>query len=108
MQESYRQSLLEIYPELAEHALVNFNAADVMVFLGRKLTGNFQGETITDTEKRPQGVRMKHRMKKNSLKKEFFTEEYYSCFDFEYRMLQMIFWCRHFPWTKILFVHDAF
>ncbi|BBO15881.1 conserved hypothetical protein [Candidatus Brocadia pituitae] len=68
MQESYRQSLLEIYPEPVEHALVNFNAADVMVFLGRKLTGNFQGGIITDTKKRPQGVHMKHRMKKNSLK----------------------------------------
>ncbi len=63
-----RQSLLEIYPELVEHALVNFNASDVMAFLGRKFTGNFQGEIITDTKKRPQGLRIKHRMKKNSLK----------------------------------------
>ncbi|UJS21480.1 MAG: hypothetical protein L3J18_04020 [Candidatus Brocadia sp.] len=63
-----RQSLREIYPELVEHALVNFNASDVMTFLGRKLTGNFRGEIITDTKKRPQGVRIKHRMKKNSLK----------------------------------------
>ncbi len=44
-----RQSLTEIYPELAEHALVNFNASDVMTFLGRKLTGNFQGEILTDS-----------------------------------------------------------
>ena len=63
-----RQSLTEIYPELVEHALVNFNASDVMAFLGRKLTGNFQGEIITDTKKRQQGVRIKHRMKENSLK----------------------------------------
>lgn len=63
-----RQSLVEIYPELVEHALVTFNATDVMTFLGRKLTGNFQGEMITDTKKRPQGVRIKHRMKENSLK----------------------------------------
>lgn len=63
-----RQSLEGIYPELVEHALVKFNASDVMTFLGRKLTGNFQGEIITDTKKRPQGVRIKHRMKKNSLK----------------------------------------
>ncbi|HHT9111539.1 MAG TPA: hypothetical protein ACFYDZ_10335 [Candidatus Brocadiaceae bacterium] len=48
-----RQSLEEIYPELVEHALVNFNATDVMTFLGRKHTGNFQGEMITDTKKRP-------------------------------------------------------
>ncbi|MDN3514003.1 MAG: hypothetical protein NG747_06355 [Candidatus Brocadia sp.] len=48
-----RQSLLGIYPELVEHALVNFNASDVMIFLGRKLTGNFQGEIVTDAKKRP-------------------------------------------------------
>ncbi|UJS21708.1 MAG: hypothetical protein L3J18_05205 [Candidatus Brocadia sp.] len=63
-----RQSLLEIYPELVEHALVSFSASDVMTFLGRKLRGNFQGEMITDTKKRPQGIRIKHRMKQNSLK----------------------------------------
>lgn len=37
-----RQGLEEIYPELIEHALVNFNASDVMAFLGRKLRGHFQ------------------------------------------------------------------
>ena len=63
-----RQSLEGIYAELVEHALVNFSASDVMTFLGRKLTGNFQDEIITDTKKRPQGVRIKHRMKENSLK----------------------------------------
>ncbi|UJS22354.1 MAG: hypothetical protein L3J18_08610 [Candidatus Brocadia sp.] len=50
-----RQSLREIYPELVEHALVNFNASDVMTFLGRKLTGNFRGEIITDEEKTARG-----------------------------------------------------
>src|SRR5574340_549758 len=63
-----RQGLEEIYPELVEHALVNFNASDVMAFLGRKLRDNFQGDITTDTKKRPQGVRIKHRMKENSLK----------------------------------------
>ncbi|MFN3531416.1 MAG: hypothetical protein ACK41Q_02720 [Candidatus Brocadia sp.] len=58
-----RQSLTEIYPELVEHALINFNASDVMTFLGRKLTDNFQGEIIRNTKKRLQGVRIKHRMK---------------------------------------------
>ena len=57
-----RQSLTEIYPELVEHALVNFNASDLMTFLGRKLTENFQGDITTDTKKRPQGVLIKHRM----------------------------------------------
>lgn len=39
-----------------------------MRFLGRKLHGNFQGEVITDMKRRPQGIRVKHRMKRNSLK----------------------------------------
>lgn len=63
-----RETLTGIYPELVEHALLNFNATDVMSFLGRKLNGNFQGEVTTDTKRRPQGVRIKHRMKKNSIK----------------------------------------
>ena len=39
-----------------------------MVFLGRKLHGNFEGEVISDIKRRPQGVRIKHRMKQNSIK----------------------------------------
>jgi hypothetical protein len=45
-----------------------FGADDVMRFLGRKLHGNFQGEVITDMKRRPEGLRVKHRMKRNSLK----------------------------------------
>jgi hypothetical protein len=37
-------------------------------FLGRKLHGNFQGQVTTDRKKRPQGCRVKHRMKGNSIK----------------------------------------
>jgi hypothetical protein len=36
--------------------------------LGRKLHGNFQGQVTTDRKKRPQGCRVKHRMKGNSIK----------------------------------------
>jgi hypothetical protein len=45
-----------------------FSAEDVMRFLGRKLHGNFQGDVITDRKRRPEGRRVKHRMKSNSLK----------------------------------------
>ena len=63
-----RGDLQLIYPELVEHALLNFTAKDVMCFLGRKLTGHFAGEILTNTKDRPQGVRIKHRMKNNSIK----------------------------------------
>lgn len=36
-----RQRLIDIYPEMTEHALISFNASDVMTFLKKKLTGNF-------------------------------------------------------------------
>ena len=63
-----RQDLEEIYPALVEHALVSFSCDDVMVFLGRKMHSAFQGEVVSDIKKRPQGVRIKHRMKSNSIK----------------------------------------
>jgi hypothetical protein len=36
--------------------------------LGRKLTGNFKSKLITDHKKRPEGRRVKHRIKKNWIK----------------------------------------
>jgi hypothetical protein len=63
-----RQSLEDILPDLVEHASLHFSAEDILGFLGRKLHGNFQGEVTTDRKRRPQGVRVKHRMKGNSLK----------------------------------------
>ena len=63
-----RESLGRIMPELFDHALRSFSAEDVMRFLGRKLQGNFQGELTTDDKRRPEGRRVKHRMKRNSLK----------------------------------------
>jgi len=55
-------------PDLFDHALKEFSAEDVMKFLGRKMHGNFLGEVITDHKKRPEGRRVKHRMKRNSIK----------------------------------------
>jgi hypothetical protein len=45
-----------------------FSAEDVLRFLERKLHGNFQGQVTTDRKKRPEGRRIKHRMKNNSIK----------------------------------------
>jgi hypothetical protein len=64
-----RSRLRELYPRLIDHAVVNFSARDILMFLGRKLHGNFQGEVLTDCKKkRHPGVRIKHRVKGNWLK----------------------------------------
>lgn len=63
-----RATLLEVFPDLYQHAILNFSAEDVLRFLGRKLHGNFQGEVTTDGKKRPEGRRVKHRCKQNSIK----------------------------------------
>lgn len=63
-----RASLLALYPALVELAMQTFSAEDVLRFLGRKLHGNFQGEVTTDLKRRPEGRRVKHRMKRNALK----------------------------------------
>ena len=63
-----RATLEALLPALMELSLTAFSAEDVLRFLGRKLHGNFQGEVTTDRKKRPEGRRVKHRMKGNPLK----------------------------------------
>jgi hypothetical protein len=69
-----RRSLAQLYPRLIHHGLTTFCAPDVMRFLGRNIpsTGNIsprlQGEVVTDMKTRPEGVRIKHRLKHNSIK----------------------------------------
>ena len=61
-------ALAGLYPRMVEHARVCFTAADVLRFLGRKLTGQFQGGVQTHVQRRVEGVRIKHQMKSNKLK----------------------------------------
>ncbi len=61
-------ALAALYPHLTRHAITQFSSADVMRFLGRKLTGHFQGELVSDYKHRAEGVRVKHRLNGNSLK----------------------------------------
>ena len=61
-------ALAAIYPSLVLHAMTTFSSRDVMRFLGRKLHGNFEGEVVSDFKHRPEGVRIKHRVGKNSIK----------------------------------------
>lgn len=63
-----RADLEALFPALVEQAMTLFGADDVLRFLGRKPHGNFQGEVTTDLKRRPEGYRVKHTMKRNSLK----------------------------------------
>jgi hypothetical protein len=63
-----RASLQVLWPSLVELALTAFSAEDVLRFLGRKLHHAFQGEVLTDLKRRPEGRRVKHQMKRNTLK----------------------------------------
>jgi hypothetical protein len=68
-----RRDLEDLMPRLVEHSSLHFSAKDVLSFLGRKLTGHFQGEVVTDRFDVPlrgrlPGCRVKHRMKQNWLK----------------------------------------
>lgn len=62
-------ALNRLYERLLDYATVSLSADDILTFLGRKLSGNFQGDVLTDCKKkRWPGVRVKHRMKQNWLK----------------------------------------
>jgi hypothetical protein len=69
-----RADLEELMPRLCQYSTLYFGATDVMSFLGRKLTGHFLGEVVTDQlavdllGKRVPGRRVKHRMKCNWIK----------------------------------------
>jgi hypothetical protein len=64
--------LRKLYPALIRHGIESFASPEVMRFLGRKvdqgITPRFAGEVISDLAKRPEGMRIKHRVNRNSLK----------------------------------------
>ena len=64
--------LAALYPRLTQHALLSFGSRQVLRFLGRNvpLSGKsrFQGEVLSDLQSRPEGLRVKHRVGRNSLK----------------------------------------
>jgi hypothetical protein len=61
-------SLAARYPALVKHAMLHFQSPDVMRFLGRKPHGNFTGQVVSSFKQRPEGVRVKHWVKGNSIK----------------------------------------
>jgi hypothetical protein len=65
--------LRELFPRLLSYSTLCFGAKEVMSFLGRKLTGHFLGEIVSDMNagvwrRRMPGARIKHRVKENWLK----------------------------------------
>ena len=48
-------------PDLVRHAALNMSSEDVLGFLGRKLHPCLQAQVVTDTKRRPQGWRIRHR-----------------------------------------------
>src|SRR5262249_45423141 len=69
------KALAELYPGLLRHAMTTFSSSDVMRFLGKegvpRVAGvhpTLQGEVVSDLKRRPEGVRIKHRVNSNSIK----------------------------------------
>jgi hypothetical protein len=69
-----RADLARLYPRLIQHGISHFSSGDVLRFLGRnigpegRLPSNLKGEVTSDVKDRPEGVRIKHRVKANSVK----------------------------------------
>jgi hypothetical protein len=63
-----RPRLLEVWPDLVRHAALNMSSEDVLGFLGRKLHPSLQAQVVTDTKRRPEGWRVRHRMAGNWVK----------------------------------------
>jgi hypothetical protein len=61
-------SLARIYRPLVLHAITQFSSPDVMRFLGQKVSGRFEGEIVSGFKNRPEGIRVKHQVQKNSIK----------------------------------------
>jgi len=62
------ESLAAIYPPTVRGAIASFGSEDVMRFLGHRLYRNHEGPIVSDYLDRPEGVRVKHRAKGNSVK----------------------------------------
>lgn len=62
------RDLASIYPALVRGAIQAYSSPDVMRFLGKKLVGQFKGEIQSSYKHRPEGIRVKHRAKANSIK----------------------------------------
>ena len=68
------EALAELHDPLIHRGMEMFQSADVLRFLGHKLPGHggvhgkFAGEVVSDLKARPEGLRLKHRAGRNTLK----------------------------------------
>jgi hypothetical protein len=60
-------ALAAIYPPMIRGAISAFGSAQVMRFLGKRLT-HFKGELVSDYSCRVEGIRVKHSVDRNSVK----------------------------------------
>lgn len=69
--------LSEMYPKLVRHTMVSMGSVEVMRFLGRRpspvsdnrgVPRRFEGEVLSDLRTRAEGMRVKHRLNRNSVK----------------------------------------
>lgn len=69
-----QEELARLMPAVVRHGLHVLGSVDIMRFLGHKIpahggvNGRYAGEVITDFKRRPEGVRLKHQLKKNWIK----------------------------------------
>lgn len=57
-----------VYPALLRHGIELFHSEDVLRFLGHRPSTGFSREVLSDLQRRPEGVRIKHRVQENSIK----------------------------------------
>jgi hypothetical protein len=62
------RALARRFPGLVRYATTHFQSRDVMGFLGRKTGTPFLGDIVSSFKDRPEGVRVKHWVKGNSIK----------------------------------------
>ncbi len=68
------QDLRRLYPLLLHQAITTFRSSDVLRFLGKKvpasghINGHVEAEVTSDLKRRQEGVRIKHRYNRNSVK----------------------------------------
>jgi hypothetical protein len=60
-------ALAKIYPTLVRSGISVFSSGDVLRFLGKKLHPNLTGEVVSHYGQRPEGIRLKHEVKGNSV-----------------------------------------
>ena len=63
-----REAVQQLYPLLTRGAMEAFSCEQVMRFFGRRLTGHFAGQIVSDHARREEGVRVKHQVDANSVK----------------------------------------